>query len=88
MSIRLRCPSGHKLRADEEHAGLKANCPRCGKQVLVPRRPSPRLSDSSIVALLSEDQGRMLPPERICLRCKASIPGPYQVCPNCHCFQA
>jgi DNA-directed RNA polymerase subunit RPC12/RpoP len=34
----FRCPScGRKLKADEEAAGMKVDCPDCGMEFLVPQ---------------------------------------------------
>jgi DNA-directed RNA polymerase subunit RPC12/RpoP len=38
MEFRFFCPScGRKLKADEEAAGMKVDCPDCGTEFLVPQ---------------------------------------------------
>ena len=51
--IKLRCPNGHKLSAQESQAGSRAICPKCRVQVVVPR-PKPHISDTSIMAVLGD----------------------------------
>lgn len=96
MSIRLECPNGHKLKAKDKHAGRRTTCPRCGVTLRVPgpqRRP---ISDSSVLALLSDREGgattitRLAPPDtsptKKCPRCKTRIPSDSPFCPLCDRF--
>lgn len=40
MSIRFRCPTCKKsLKADDDKAGTKTNCPDCGQRIRVPKPP-------------------------------------------------
>lgn len=36
MLIKFTCRCGHVMQADQQHAGRKANCPKCGIAVLIP----------------------------------------------------
>ncbi|MEZ6064633.1 MAG: hypothetical protein R3B90_02745 [Planctomycetaceae bacterium] len=36
MAISLTCPCGRKLRAKDEYAGTRAECPTCGRQLTIP----------------------------------------------------
>lgn len=39
MSVRLRCPNGHPLRASQQYFGGKVPCPSCQVEVAVPNEP-------------------------------------------------
>lgn len=39
MSIPMLCPCGHTLNADKGSAGLGIQCPKCGREVVIPSRP-------------------------------------------------
>lgn len=98
MSIHLECRNGHKLKAKDKHAGRSTICPKCGVQVSVPNsQPEPRsISDSSVLALLSEQDGgtttvtRLIPSQtsatKKCPRCKTLISSASVYCPECDCF--
>jgi hypothetical protein len=43
MAIHLRCPCGQELRAQDEHAGRKARCPKCGAESVIPGSPAESL---------------------------------------------
>ena len=36
MTIRVRCPNGHQLKAKDSHAGRTLTCPSCGQAIKVP----------------------------------------------------
>jgi hypothetical protein len=36
MPIRLRCPQGHELIAEDAHIGRQVRCPACGTILIVP----------------------------------------------------
>lgn len=68
MYIKLVCPNGHKLRVQEIHAGRSAICPRCQATLVVPRPKAQKISDTSVMAVLSKvpaTKSVIVPPERL-----------------------
>lgn len=97
MTLKLRCPNGHKLRFDPKHTGKLGMCPKCHEKVtLVPRGPS----DTSILAVLGDapsDRSMVMRPEeqttatapapgRSCPRCRTRVSAAFQLCPNCQTY--
>ena len=66
MSIKFKCLCGQKLAADDDKAGKRVRCPRCGKPVTA---PNPLLYHTELNELeLPEDDAEtrkmpLLPPE-------------------------
>lgn len=96
MSVKFRCPNGHKLRFDVKDSGKKAACPTCRVKFLL---PTPRrVSDTSIMAVLGDrpsDRSVIAHPSapvpaaaltKMCPKCKARIGTRYQICPHCRTY--
>ena len=54
MSITVHCPKGHRLIANENHAGKTGRCPVCRAVVSIPMPSSGYLSESAILSILGE----------------------------------
>ena len=84
--IKLRCPNGHKLSAQESQAGSRALCPKCQAKVLVPR-PEAKISDTSIMAVLGDYGGDQAIVTRAVLAAKPEsrrhAPVKMKNCPRC-----
>ena len=97
MTVKFRCPNGHKLKFEEKDSGKKASCPRCHASFLLPS-PEPHVSETSIVALLGNqpsDRSVIAHPStvvpsaaatKMCPKCKARIRVRYQICPHCRTY--
>lgn len=55
MSIRVVCPNGHILRAQESFAGKKGLCPVCKAPVRVPQREQDEVSEDTILGYLASE---------------------------------
>ena len=96
MSIRLECSNGHKLKAKDNYGGRNTTCPKCGTKVHVPTPERRPISDSSVLAILSDRDGgattvtHLAPPHasptKKCPRCKTPMPFESPFCPLCDCF--
>lgn len=100
MTLKLRCPNGHKLRFDEKDSGKKAVCPTCQAKFLLPKLHR-QVSDTSILSLLGDQPSdrsviahpsTVVPtvptaaPTKMCPKCKARIGSRYQICPHCRTY--
>ena len=93
MTLKLRCPNGHKLRFDEKDSGKKAVCPTCQVRFMLPKLP--HVSETSILSVLGDQPSdrsviahpsTIVPtaaPTKMCPKCKARIGSRYQICPHC-----
>jgi len=96
MTMKFRCPNGHKLRIDAKDGGKKGICPRCLARFVLPA--AREVSDTSILAVLGDHQPDrsviIRTPEkpaqpgkaRICPKCKAQISNAFHICPNCRVY--
>ena len=53
MSISVHCPKGHRLVANDDHAGKAGRCPVCKAMVSIPLPHSDYLSETAIMGILS-----------------------------------
>lgn len=91
MTVKIKCPQGHALVAQEQHKGKVGRCPKCGAAVTI---PDDSVSDDELADLLSEgvkpeayDHEHVLgSPEAQPgggSTSKASGTGPMKLCPKC-----
>lgn len=97
MTVRFRCPNGHKLKFEAKDSGKKAQCPKCQASFLLPVLQPP-VSETSIVAILGNqpsDRSVIAHPAtvvptsastKMCPKCKARIRVRYQICPHCRTY--
>ncbi|HEV3003848.1 MAG TPA: hypothetical protein VGX78_05275 [Pirellulales bacterium] len=99
MTIKFRCPNGHKLRLEEKDVGKKGTCPKCHVHFTLPK-PQPRreVSDTSILTLLGDQKsdesmivktpapGARAAQVKVCVKCRATISAAYQICPKCRTY--
>jgi DNA-directed RNA polymerase subunit M/transcription elongation factor TFIIS len=95
--IQIACPKGHRLSVAKELAGRIVACPKCDSRVPVPRN---ELSDSSVVAILTQDASeravvrRPLPartagfvsPRQNCPQCETEFSAHLSICPKCQTY--
>ncbi len=95
MLLHFYCSHGHRLSAEDRHAGRKAKCPTCGEALIVPHPapPSP-ISDSSVMRILGDaEPPPPLPSEektlyKRCGRCGAHLHMAAKVCEECQTYVA
>lgn len=94
MAIEFRCPSGHRLRVDDRHAGKRIRCPNCQLAVVIPRLEN-ALSDSSVARILGDYEPVPLPERteapretetRLCPRCLRTVPASHRICDFCQLY--
>ena len=52
MPITVHCPKGHRLVANDDHAGKTGRCPVCSATVSIPMPPTDYLSETAILGIL------------------------------------
>ena len=74
MDIKTQCKCGAILKANKELAGRRANCPKCGDAVLIPKPDSIRLTCSckQIIQVTSSSAGKRVK----CPTCKQPVDVP------------
>ena len=93
MSIRFRCPSGHRIKAADTFAGQSARCPACGMDVVVPALVDP-ITETGALRILNECHsakpepaepapGAEPSPTKACPRCKATLSQSARICWGC-----
>ncbi|MFN3192264.1 MAG: hypothetical protein ACE361_17265 [Aureliella sp.] len=97
MTIHFNCENGHRIRADEKHAGQQGNCPRCRVPIQVPSPPAdqkrPRsITESGVMRVLGDAD---LAPskgvatesaKRCCPRCRKPLSAEATLCKHCHLY--
>jgi hypothetical protein len=95
MPIRFRCPNGHRLIAEDRHAGRVATCRHCGTKVEVPSPVADIVSDTSVLRILGDYEPSKtvvvrdvvaVAEERSCPRCRASFAMNMRICPDCNLY--
>lgn len=86
MTLKLRCPNGHKLRVDARHGGKQGMCPKCRVKFVLPKAPR-EVSDTSILAVLgdapSDRSVIMQPAAPAGTAVKPELPTRTRTCPSC-----
>ena len=66
MAINFKCKCGQVLTAEDEHAGMQAKCPQCGKLITI---PPPEREESKC-----PECGKPMEPDAvICMECGFNI---------------
>ena len=50
--IKVTCPNGHKLAAEERKAGKTVSCPVCGVKLTIPVPENRKCTDSAVLRIL------------------------------------
>lgn len=84
--MKIRCPNGHKLSADDSQAGRRAICPKCSVKFVVPAL-RPKISETSILSVLGDFDGDRSVVTRAVGTAKSgsrlSAPEKLKSCPRC-----
>lgn len=95
MRVKIKCPNGHTLTADESKAGKHAKCPVCRAPVIIPSIAEQLLIESLANLELpsmdeydesANDENNPDSPIRACPRCTQKIERIHRLCPHCSTF--
>lgn len=97
MPITFRCKNGHKIKADDRHAGVHSKCPKCKVLIVVPEPapllPPPRaMTESGLMRVLGSAPELPAMPKRNedtvrkCPRCKKRLSRVVTLCNHCQLY--